>query len=123
MAIRRLFKVADDNKSGKISEDEFVLFLSQKLNFVGYEDDVRALFKRYDVDKSKNLDVKYDSYCKLTMSENLDKCFSRVQVAKPSLLSVELGKSLPREREEPPLSSRWDDNSEYIYIAANEKDC
>eukprot|EP01116_Phalansterium_solitarium_P004255 TRINITY_DN15203_c0_g1_i1.p1 TRINITY_DN15203_c0_g1~~TRINITY_DN15203_c0_g1_i1.p1 ORF type:complete len:208 (+),score=35.60 TRINITY_DN15203_c0_g1_i1:72-695(+) len=57
-SFRRLFALADTDKSGKVSEKEFVELLVKRFNFVGYEDDARALFRRYDTERDGKLDIK-----------------------------------------------------------------
>jgi Ca2+-binding EF-hand superfamily protein len=55
--LSRLFREADLDKSGKLCEQEFVNLMIKKLNFVGYEEDVKALFKRYDLDHSHTISL------------------------------------------------------------------
>jgi len=66
-AVKKLFAVADLDKSGTLNEDEFVKLMVGKLNFSGYDVDVRALFKRFDIEHSGKLDV--DEFCSMLFNE------------------------------------------------------
>jgi len=55
-AVKKLFADADIDKSGSIDESEFVKIMVGKLNFQGYDVDVRALFRRFDIDRVGKLD-------------------------------------------------------------------
>lgn len=50
-AVKKMFADADVDKSGNLDESEFVKIMINKLNFQGYEVDVRALFRRFDIDR------------------------------------------------------------------------
>ena len=56
-AVQKVFKKFDKNGSGKISLDEFLAGM-KALNFEGFDKDVTALFRRYDLDRSGYLDFK-----------------------------------------------------------------
>eukprot|EP00946_MAST-07B_sp_MAST-7B-sp1_P001712 g1712.t1 len=56
--IAKIFVDFDANRSGFMSCDEFVRAISLKLNFGDYENELRALFKRYDLDSSGELSNK-----------------------------------------------------------------
>lgn len=56
--LAKIFVDFDANKSGYMSENEFVRAISLKLNFSEYQNELRALFKRYDLDSSGELSNK-----------------------------------------------------------------
>lgn len=56
-AVKKLFADADTDKNGTLNEDEFVKHMVNKLNFSGYDVDVRALFRRFDIDRTANLSM------------------------------------------------------------------
>lgn len=57
LVVRKLFK--DISKDGTtLNEDAFVRLVTTKFNFQGYESEIQALFKRFDVDRSGSVDVK-----------------------------------------------------------------
>jgi Ca2+-binding EF-hand superfamily protein len=66
-AVKKLFSDADVDKNGILSEDEFVKLMVGKLNFSGYDVDVRALFKRFDIEHNGKLDV--DEFCSMLFNE------------------------------------------------------
>lgn len=65
-AIKKLFSDAI-NKEGHLGEEEFVKLMVGKLNFSGYDVDVRALFKRFDIEHSGKLNV--DDFCSMLFNE------------------------------------------------------
>lgn len=66
-AVKKLFADADVDKSGVLHEDEFVKLMVGKLNFSGYDVDVRALFKRFDIEHTGKLDV--NEFCSMLFNE------------------------------------------------------
>jgi hypothetical protein len=67
-AVKKLFADASGTaKSNSLDEDEFVKLMVGKLNFSGYDVDVRALFKRFDIDHTGKLDV--DEFCSMLFNE------------------------------------------------------
>jgi len=66
-AVKKLFADADVDKNGILGEDEFVKLMVGKLNFSGYDVDVRALFKRFDIEHTGRLDV--DEFCSMLFNE------------------------------------------------------
>jgi len=66
-AVKKIFADADVDKSGNLQEDEFVKLMVGKMNFSGYDVDVRALFKRFDIDHSGCLGV--DEFCSMLFNE------------------------------------------------------
>jgi len=66
-AVKKLFADADVDKNGMLNEDEFVKIMVGKLNFSGYDVDVRALFKRFDIDHSGQLAV--TEFCSMLFNE------------------------------------------------------
>jgi len=66
-AVKKLFADADLDKNGILNEDEFVKLMVGKLNFSGYDVDVRALFKRFDIDHTGTLHV--DEFCSMLFNE------------------------------------------------------
>lgn len=66
-AVKKLFADADIDKNGTLQEDEFVKLMVGKMNFSGYDVDVRALFKRFDIDHSGCLLV--DEFCSMLFNE------------------------------------------------------
>lgn len=56
-AVKKLFADADVDKSGTLDENEFVKIMVGKLNFQGYDVDVRALFRRFDIDRKSKIDM------------------------------------------------------------------
>jgi len=66
-AVKKLFADADIDKNGTLDEDEFVKLMVGKLNFSGYDVDVRALFKRFDIEHSGKLDI--DEFCSMLFNE------------------------------------------------------
>jgi len=56
-AVKKLFSDADTDKNGTLDEDEFVKIMVGKLNFQGYDVDVRALFRRFDIDRQGKVDM------------------------------------------------------------------
>ena len=53
--LAKIFIDFDANRSGFMSEDEFVEAIALKLNFGEFQNELRALFKRYDLDSSGEL--------------------------------------------------------------------
>jgi len=66
-AVKKLFADADVDKNGILDEDEFVKLMVGKMNFSGYDVDVRALFKRFDIDHTGNLQI--DEFCSMLFNE------------------------------------------------------
>lgn len=66
-AVKKLFADADIDKNGTLTEDEFVKLMVGKMNFSGYDVDVRALFKRFDIDHTGVLEV--DEFCSMLFNE------------------------------------------------------
>jgi len=66
-AVKKMFADADIDKNGILSEDEFVKLMVGKMNFSGYDVDVRALFKRFDIDHTGTLQV--DEFCSMLFNE------------------------------------------------------
>jgi len=66
-AIKKMFADADVDKNGTLNEDEFVKLMVGKMNFSGYDVDVRALFKRFDIDHTGTLLV--DEFCSMLFNE------------------------------------------------------
>eukprot|EP01110_Echinostelium_bisporum_P010418 TRINITY_DN3798_c0_g1_i1.p1 TRINITY_DN3798_c0_g1~~TRINITY_DN3798_c0_g1_i1.p1 ORF type:complete len:152 (-),score=63.60 TRINITY_DN3798_c0_g1_i1:453-908(-) len=66
-AVKKLFADADVNKTGSLEEDEFVKHMVSKLNFSGYDVDVRALFRRFDIDHSGSLTMQ--EFCSMLFNE------------------------------------------------------
>jgi len=66
-AVKKLFSDASIAKNSSLDEEEFVKLMVGKLNFSGYDVDVRALFKRFDIDHSGKLDV--DEFCSMLFNE------------------------------------------------------
>eukprot|EP00026_Physarum_polycephalum_P009992 Phypoly_transcript_10135.p1 GENE.Phypoly_transcript_10135~~Phypoly_transcript_10135.p1 ORF type:complete len:390 (+),score=44.44 Phypoly_transcript_10135:133-1302(+) len=66
-AVKKMFSDADLDKNGILNEDEFVKLMVGKLNFSGYDVDVRALFKRFDIDHTGTLQV--DEFCSMLFNE------------------------------------------------------
>jgi len=66
-AVKKMFADADLDKNGSLSEDEFVKLMVGKLNFSGYDVDVRALFKRFDIDHTGTLQT--DEFCSMLFNE------------------------------------------------------
>lgn len=66
-AVKKLFADADVDKNGNLQEDEFVKLMVGKMNFSGYDVDVRALFKRFDIDHSGCLLI--DEFCSMLFNE------------------------------------------------------
>lgn len=66
-AVKKLFADADVDKNGSLQEDEFVKLVVGKMNFSGYDVDVRALFKRFDIDHTGNLTM--DEFCSMLFNE------------------------------------------------------
>jgi len=66
-AVKKMFADADIDKNGIINEDEFVKLMVGKLNFSGYDVDVRALFKRFDIDHTGSLEV--TEFCSMLFNE------------------------------------------------------
>jgi len=66
-AVKKLFADADIDKNGTLQEEEFVKLMVGKLNFSGYDVDVRALFKRFDIDHTGQLNV--DEFCSMLFNE------------------------------------------------------
>jgi Ca2+-binding EF-hand superfamily protein len=66
-AVKKMFADADIDKNGNLSEDEFVKLMVGKLNFSGYDVDVRALFKRFDIDHTGTLQT--DEFCSMLFNE------------------------------------------------------
>jgi Ca2+-binding EF-hand superfamily protein len=66
-AVKKMFADADIDKNGILNEDEFVKLMVGKLNFSGYDVDVRALFKRFDIDHTGSLEV--SEFCSMLFNE------------------------------------------------------
>jgi len=66
-AVKKLFADADVDKNGILCEEEFVKLMVGKMNFAGYDMDVRALFKRFDIDHTGTLQV--DEFCSMLFNE------------------------------------------------------
>jgi len=66
-AVKKLFADADGGKSGFIDESEFVKIMVGKLNFQGYDVDVRALFRRFDIDRTGKVDM--EEFCSMLFNE------------------------------------------------------
>jgi Ca2+-binding EF-hand superfamily protein/biotin operon repressor len=66
-AVKKLFADADVDKNGILNEDEFVKLMVGKMNFSGYDVDVRALFKRFDIDHTGTLQI--DEFCSMLFNE------------------------------------------------------
>jgi Ca2+-binding EF-hand superfamily protein/biotin operon repressor len=66
-AVKKLFADADIDKNGILNEDEFVKLMVGKMNFSGYDVDVRALFKRFDIDHTGTLQI--DEFCSMLFNE------------------------------------------------------
>jgi len=66
-AVKKIFADADVDKNGSLQEEEFVKLVVGKMNFSGYDVDVRALFKRFDIDHTGNLDVA--EFCSMLFNE------------------------------------------------------
>jgi len=66
-AVKKLFADASAARANSFTEDEFVKLMVGKLNFSGYDVDVRALFKRFDIDHTGTLDV--DEFCSMLFNE------------------------------------------------------
>jgi len=66
-AVKKMFADADIDKNGTLNEDEFVKLMVGKMNFSGYDVDVRALFKRFDIDHTGTLLV--DEFCSMLFNE------------------------------------------------------
>jgi len=66
-AVKKMFQDADLDKNGILDEDEFVKLMVGKLNFSGYDVDVRALFKRFDIDHTGSLAV--TEFCSMLFNE------------------------------------------------------
>lgn len=66
-AVKKMFSDADVDKNGTLNEDEFVKLMVGKLNFSGYDVDVRALFKRFDIDHTGSLLM--DEFCSMLFNE------------------------------------------------------
>jgi len=66
-AVKKMFADADLDKTGNLDEDEFVKLMVGKLNFSGYDVDVRALYKRFDIDHSGKLTVQ--EFCSMLFNE------------------------------------------------------
>jgi len=66
-AVKKMFADADIDKNGILNEDEFVKLMVGKLNFSGYDVDVRALFKRFDIDHTGSLEVA--EFCSMLFNE------------------------------------------------------
>jgi len=66
-AVKKMFADADMDKNGILNEDEFVKLMVGKMNFSGYDVDVRALFKRFDIDHTGSLQV--DEFCSMLFNE------------------------------------------------------
>jgi Ca2+-binding EF-hand superfamily protein len=66
-AVKKLFADADVDKNGILNEEEFVKLVVGKMNFAGYDVDVRALFKRFDIDHTGTLLV--DEFCSMLFNE------------------------------------------------------
>jgi len=66
-AVKKMFADADIDKNGTLDEDEFVKLMVGKLNFSGYDVDVRALFKRFDIDHTGSLEV--SEFCSMLFNE------------------------------------------------------
>ena len=56
--LAKIFVDFDANRNGYMNCDEFVDAISVKLNFGDYKNELRALFKRYDIDSSGELSNK-----------------------------------------------------------------
>jgi Ca2+-binding EF-hand superfamily protein len=66
-AVKKMFADADVDKNNIINEDEFVKLMVGKLNFSGYDVDVRALFKRFDIEHTGKLGM--DEFCSMLFNE------------------------------------------------------
>lgn len=66
-AVKKMFADADIDKNGTLNEDEFVKLMVGKMNFSGYDVDVRALFKRFDIDHTGSLLM--DEFCSMLFNE------------------------------------------------------
>jgi len=66
-AVKKLFADADVDKNNTLNEDEFVKLMVGKMNFSGYDVDVRALFKRFDIDHTGSLEV--SEFCSMLFNE------------------------------------------------------
>jgi len=65
-AIKKVFGDAAA-KNGILLEDEFVKLMVGKLNFSGYDVDVRALYKRFDIEHTGKLNI--DEFCSMLFNE------------------------------------------------------
>lgn len=54
--LRQLFGLSSTTE---LTLDIFVATTTQKLNFVGYEEAVKGLFRRFDVDRTEKIEVLY----------------------------------------------------------------
>jgi len=66
-AVKKLFADADTDKNGTLNEDEFIKHMVTKLNFSGYDVDVKALFRRFDIDRTGVLTVQ--EFCSMLFNE------------------------------------------------------
>jgi len=66
-AVKKLFADTDSDKSGAIDENAFVKLMVGKLNFQGYDVDVRALFRRFDIDRRGKVDM--EEFCSMLFNE------------------------------------------------------
>lgn len=66
-AVKKIFADADVDKNGSLQEDEFVKLVVGKMNFSGYDADVRALYKRFDIDHTGSLTM--DEFCSMLFNE------------------------------------------------------
>jgi len=66
-AVKKIFADADVDKNGTLAEEEFVKLVVGKMNFSGYDADVRALYKRFDIDHTGNLTM--DEFCSMLFNE------------------------------------------------------
>eukprot|EP01116_Phalansterium_solitarium_P016863 TRINITY_DN400_c1_g12_i1.p1 TRINITY_DN400_c1_g12~~TRINITY_DN400_c1_g12_i1.p1 ORF type:complete len:419 (-),score=144.48 TRINITY_DN400_c1_g12_i1:255-1511(-) len=56
-SLRKFLLSASTKRNGRVEEDAFVELLVRKFNFAGFEADVRALFRRYDIHRRGELEV------------------------------------------------------------------
>lgn len=75
IVVRRVFKDASTDGQN-LSEAMFVKLITEKFNFQGYGPEIKALFKRFDVDRSGTVDVK--EFLDIILSNKGAVCFSTV---------------------------------------------
>jgi len=66
-AVKKLFSDAGVSKNGSVDEEEFVKVMVGKLNFQGYDVDVRALYRRFDIDHKGRIEA--DDFSSMLFNE------------------------------------------------------